>query len=530
MSTDIKISELNEIGSNKTINQLIVNDRSNSSDPGITRKISVNNLLPTYSPTDINKRAIVTNETLVSTSQSPGNETVNTNVIRDSAITESKIATGSVTSIKIANQTIVSNNIATNTIQGSNIDTSTTIAVASVSGQSILGENLQISGTTTFNTRQYTWPSSYTGDRYLRVDSSGNLTWSQPVQGSGTTLVFNEVLPVGSIIPWTSNSVPDNYLLCDGSIFNGTSYPELSAILGTTYGARSGNNFKLPDLRGKITLGAGTNVADISGNTSSFTIGASGGEYRHAISIDEMPSHSHDIVCRATIQSGGAERPPTDSTGGFLNYITEPTGGNQLHNNVQPYVVTNYIIKAKPDPRINFALTIASGLSANTGTGNIDLSGGTIKVRTDNQTITINGSNNLSVATGGISGQQLTGQQTGVAPIYGARAWAYFDCSRNSAGLVDSSNTARLIRGSGNVSSITKIATGRYSIIFTIPMPTSNYALVGCGKGKINVADPDEGTIVSTYFQQTTGCLLNITDPTGNNYANPEVTSVTVFC
>ena len=43
MATDIKVSELNEITSNKDVNQIIVNDRQNSGDPGITKKIGLAN-------------------------------------------------------------------------------------------------------------------------------------------------------------------------------------------------------------------------------------------------------------------------------------------------------------------------------------------------------------------------------------------------------------------------------------------------------------------------------------------------------
>ena len=65
---------------------------------------------------------------------------------------------------------------------------------------------------------------------------------------------------------------------------------------------------------------------------------------------------------------------------------------------------------------------------------------------------------------------------TGTAPIYGCRAWVNFDGTRNAAGVVDSSNTARFIRGSGNVSSVVKNGTGSYTINFIIPMPDTNYA------------------------------------------------------
>jgi len=401
MATDIKISELNEISSNKTINQLIVNDRANSSDNGITRKISISNLLPIYDQNDANKRAIVGNAQLVSTAQTPGSEAVNTNVIRDNAITEAKIASASVTNSKLGLGAVQGTNIASGTIQGSNISTSTGITVNSlnattIQGGSLQGSTLNVTGNTTFNTREYAWPNSYTSDRYLRVDGDGNLSWSQPIQGSGTTLVFDDVLPIGSILPWVSNSTPNKYLICDGTTFDGRAYPGLSAILLDTYGLRNGNNFKLPDLRGKIPVGLGTDVRDVSGNTATFTLGTSGGEYKHKLTIAEMPSHNHDIATRVT-SANTFEMPATDSNGATNTYPTLSAGGDLPHNNIQPYLVTNYIIKALPDPKVNFGLTIGSGLSANTATGNIDLSGGVLQVRVDNTSIGFDGQNRLTL-------------------------------------------------------------------------------------------------------------------------------------
>ena len=527
MATDIKISELIEITSNKTINQLIVNDRANSSDAGITKRISISNLLPTYDSGDSNKRAIVGNAQLISTAQSPGSESVNTNVIRDSAITESKIASQSVTGSKIANSTITNTNIANNTILGSNISTTTDVTVNSINATTLQGGALNVTGNTTFNTRQYTWPNSYINDRYLRVDGAGNLSWSQPIQGSGTTLVFGDVVPIGAIMPWASNSVPDNYLLCDGSTFDGRTYPGLSAILLDTYGTRNGNNFKLPNFQGKIPVGSGINISDISGNIATFTLGTSGGEYKHKLTVAEMPSHSHDIMCKISVDSGGSEIPPTDSKSTDIRYPTLSTGGDLPHNNIQPYLVTNYIIKAKPDPKVNFGLTIGAGLSANTATGNIDLSGGTIRVKVDNQTVTLNGADQLSVKTGGISGAQLTGQQTGSAPIFGARAWVNFNCNANTSGNYDVSNGDKKINGQGNIINVKKYSTGYYTLSFITPMPDANYCVVGSAKNGIDGVTPSDIYTVAASYRTTNYVGIQIVQTT--TFANPSAVNVIII-
>lgn len=78
-----------------------------------------------------------------------------------------------------------------------------------------------------------------------------------------------------------------------------------------------------------------------------------------------------------------------------------------------------------------------------------------------------------------ITAAKLSGAQSGSAPIYGARAWVRFNGNKNAAGTLDSSNTTRQILGSGNVASVTKNATGDYSVSIATNMPSVNYVAVG---------------------------------------------------
>jgi hypothetical protein len=94
---------------------------------------------------------------------------------------------------------------------------------------------------------------------------------------------------------------------------------------------------------------------------------------------------------------------------------------------------------------------------------------------------------NISAVPNGNSGAPrikaaaLDGGQSGAAPIYAARAWVNF----NGTGTVT-------IRASGNVSSVTDLGTGLYTINFSVAMPDTNYALSGMGK---NTANAGAGTV-----------------------------------
>ena len=102
--------------------------------------------------------------------------------------------------------------------------------------------------------------------------------------------------------------------------------------------------------------------------------------------------------------------------------------------------------------------------------------------------ISINGTGSITgISAGGlpdaiITAPELSGAQTGSAPIYGCRAWVNFDGTRNEADTGASTNGANVkIRASGNVTSVLKNAVGDYTVTFTTAMPDANYAATGVG-------------------------------------------------
>ena len=85
---------------------------------------------------------------------------------------------------------------------------------------------------------------------------------------------------VGAIKPWTKATAPDGYLLCDGSAVSRTTYADLFAVVGTTYGAGdSSTTFNVPDLQGKFPQGkSGTTNLATTGGANTVTI--TNGKYR----------------------------------------------------------------------------------------------------------------------------------------------------------------------------------------------------------------------------------------------------------
>ena len=151
--------------------------------------------------------------------------------------------------------------------------------------------------------------------------------------------ITGDTLPIGSIMPYGSSTAPANWLICDGSAVSRTTYYELFAVIGTSFGSGDGSTtFNLPNLKGKVPVGQDTS------DTSFDVIGETGGEKTHTLIINEMPNHSHAI---ATVGGSdvGAGYSYTQG-GGWNSNFMEAKGGSQPHNNLQPYQVVCYIIKA----------------------------------------------------------------------------------------------------------------------------------------------------------------------------------------
>jgi hypothetical protein len=109
-----------------------------------------------------------------------------------------------------------------------------------------------------------------------------------------------------------------------------------------------------------------------------------------------------------------------------------------------------------------------------------------------------------SISDAAVTAAKLSGAQTGSAPIYGARAWVNFDANRDSTGASNTNNTNRFIRGSGNVSSVLRTATGTYNVTFTTQMPDANYA------GMATAGSGDAAQIFTAAVQNTSSSVATI--------------------
>ena len=173
------------------------------------------------------------------------------------------------------------------------------------------------------------------------------------------------LMPTATILPYAGISLPGNsgdWLFCDGSEYNreispGVSTPLFSA-LGLTYGVGNGSTtFNLPDLRGRVIAGqddmGGTSanrLTNQSGGLNGDTLGATGGAETHLLTAAEsgLPDHTHSISISTLTGSGGPDPRVSgvvSNTGVPGNVTTTGTDASSAHNNVQPTIILNYIIK-----------------------------------------------------------------------------------------------------------------------------------------------------------------------------------------
>jgi microcystin-dependent protein len=153
---------------------------------------------------------------------------------------------------------------------------------------------------------------------------------------------------VGEITMFAGNFAPAGWMFCEGQLISISENETLFQLIGTTYGGDGQSTFALPDLRGRLPIHMG----------NGFVLAESGGAEEITLTTSQIPAHSHPLLGTsnpaATDNPSGAylANTPTGKlvySGGTGTVAQNPnkvtnTGGNQPHDNMQPYLCVNFII------------------------------------------------------------------------------------------------------------------------------------------------------------------------------------------
>jgi microcystin-dependent protein len=154
------------------------------------------------------------------------------------------------------------------------------------------------------------------------------------------------------IFPFTF--APKGWAWCDGQLLPISQNTALFSLLGTTYGGDGKSTFALPDMQGNAPIHTG--YAQPGPGLSTYALGETGGSETVSLLESEMPLHSHGLV---GVDDNGTFKTPANMffSGGNAMYLTPaavntnlsdqvlaPAGGDQPHNNMQPYLTLYYNI------------------------------------------------------------------------------------------------------------------------------------------------------------------------------------------
>lgn len=158
---------------------------------------------------------------------------------------------------------------------------------------------------------------------------------------------------VGEIRLFAGNYAPTGWAVCNGQLLPISQNTALFSLLGTTYGGDGKSTFALPNLQGQMPLGAGNGPG-----LTPRSLGETGGESQHTLTLAEMPQHNHAVQSAAapdSKQPGPQALWARSSDNAALYHaqgnpatmganVVQANGAGWAHNNQPPGLVLTFII------------------------------------------------------------------------------------------------------------------------------------------------------------------------------------------
>lgn len=219
------------------------------------------------------------------------------------------------------------------------------------------------------------------GDDIVTINSSG-ISVAGAV--AATSFTGAGIIPIGAMLEYAGSTAPTGYLLCYGQAISRTDYAALFAAISTAYGVGDGSTtFNVPDRRGRVSAGKDNMGGSAASRLTAplvapngETLGAVGGFQTIGLEVADLPAHGHAVgtlatasagahthdlsLTTATVDVGAAVSVETADVNKLANQTalsagahthtltgsTADTGSGSAHDNVQPTLVNNVIIRA----------------------------------------------------------------------------------------------------------------------------------------------------------------------------------------
>jgi microcystin-dependent protein len=195
------------------------------------------------------------------------------------------------------------------------------------------------------------------GQPHSNVQPFGTINYCISLYGGGLALPY-----IGQIVLFGFNFAPQGWAQCNGQLLPLSPNIPLFSTIGTYYGGDGKSTFALPDLQDRAAVGSGQGPG-----LSSYDFGTTGGEPAVRLASNELPHHAHGFMASSS-QATSADPSnnllahawraldKTDAAASFYSAKPDhattplaagaiaPSGGNQPHNNMQPFLALTFCI------------------------------------------------------------------------------------------------------------------------------------------------------------------------------------------
>jgi microcystin-dependent protein len=166
---------------------------------------------------------------------------------------------------------------------------------------------------------------------------------------------------IAQILLFAGTFAPKNWAYCNGQLIPIAQNTALFSLLGTTYGGDGRVNFALPNLQGRVAIGAGQGPG-----LSPYALGQAGGTEQVTLTTNNMPAHIHPATATVSVGVSGAGATADDPDGALLTTTNAPfyatgapgghlggvsatatvgmAGSNAPVSIMPPYLALNYVI------------------------------------------------------------------------------------------------------------------------------------------------------------------------------------------